>query len=105
MQRKLLNMDSQTLSLNIDKLKNIPTKEDLEKQLKADVYMIHFTKLDGDERIMTCTTRTDLIPKIKRPKTENKTHDTTVTVWDVNANDWRSFRYDRVISVSIMKTI
>ena len=98
-------MDLQILSSNIAKMKNIPSKVDLEKQLKTDIFQIHFKKLDGDERIMTCTTRTDLIPKDKRPKTENKSHDTTVTVWDINANDWRSFRYDRVVSVSIMKTI
>tara|TARA_B100000424_G_scaffold271197_1_gene272945 strand:+ start:2276 stop:2527 length:252 start_codon:yes stop_codon:yes gene_type:complete len=83
----------------------VPTKADLEKKLKTDIFEIKFKKLDGDERIMTCTTRQDLIPADKQPKTEHKIHDTTVTVWDTNANDWRSFRYDRIISVDELKTI
>lgn len=92
-------MDSQTVSSHIADIKGIPTKDVLEHNLLNGIYVITFKKLDGDERKMTCTKRTDLIPKDKLPKAEGKVHDKTVTVWDTNALDWRSFRYDRIITI------
>jgi len=92
-------MDLQTVSSHIADLKGIPAKDVLEQDLKNGIFVITFKKLDGDERKMTCTKRTDLIPKDKLPKTEGKGHDKTVTVWDTTALDWRSFRYDRIIAV------
>jgi len=98
-------MDSQTVSSHIAEIKGIPAKDELEQNLRSNVYVVTFKKLDGDERRMTCTKRTDLIPKDKLPKTESKTHEKTVTVWDTNALDWRSFRYDRIITVEELSTI
>ena len=45
---------------------------------------------------MTCTKITDMIPEGSRPKTDKKAKEGTVTVWDLKAQGWRSFRYDRV---------
>jgi len=45
---------------------------------------------------MFCTTFIDLIPEEHRPKNQSKKHEKTIAVWDVNANAWRSFRYDKV---------
>ena len=98
-------MDSQTVSSHIAEIKGIAAKEELEQNLKNGIFVVTFKKLDGDERRMTCTKRTDLIPKDKLPKTESKTHENTVTVWDTNALDWRSFRYDRIITVEKFSTI
>jgi len=98
-------MDSQTVSSHIAEIKGIAAKEELEQNLKNGIFVVTFKKLDGDERRMTCTKRTDLIPKDKLPKTESKTHEKTVTVWDTNALDWRSFRYDRIITVEELSTI
>lgn len=98
-------MDSQTVSSHIADLKGIPAKDVLEQNLANAIFVVTFKKLDGDERKMTCTKRMDLIPKDKLPKTESKIHDKTVTVWDTNALDWRSFRYDRIISVEEFSTI
>lgn len=98
-------MDSQTVSSHIAEIKGIPAKDELEQNLRNDIFVVTFKKLDGDERKMTCTKRTDLIPKDKLPKTEAKTHDKTVTVWDTNALGWRSFRYDRIISVEKLRDV
>lgn len=83
----------------VAELKGIPTEEDLIKQLREETLIVTFTKLDGDERIMTCTKSFDVIPESQRPKTDKESKPGTVTVWDVNANSWRSFRYDRVKAV------
>jgi len=77
-------------------LKDIPVQDELIKLLQEDIYTVTFLKLDGDERVMTCTKSFDIIPEEHKPKTEKQPKQGTVTVWDVNAKGWRSFRYDRV---------
>jgi len=79
--------------------KGIPTLEDLNKQLREGTLVVTFNKLDGDERIMTCTKSYDIIPEESRPKTEKEPPKGNVTVWDINAKGWRSFKYDRVTNV------
>jgi len=66
--------------------------------------MVRFLKLDGDERLMTCTLMEEFkpVPKKDDPLTQKKVRelsDKTVVVWDVNAQAFRSFRYDRVQEV------
>lgn len=83
---------------------NIPTKEDLTNLLKQNVVVVDFTKINGDKRVMTCTLREDIKPRATKDdaisqEKVRKTSDAVVSVWDVNAEGWRSFRYDRVNSV------
>ena len=93
-------MDSQIESSKVAELKGIPTKEDLNKQLRESVLIVTFNKLNGDERVMTCTKDFKLIPESHRPKTDKEPPEGNVTVWDINANGWRSFKYDRVTKVT-----
>ena len=92
-------MDSQIVSSKVAELKGIPTLEDLNKQLREGILVVTFNKLDGDERIMTCTKDFNLIPESSRPKTDKQPPAGNVTVWDINAKGWRSFKYDRVTKV------
>ena len=93
-------MDSQIVSSKVAELKGIPTKENLNKQLRESVLIVTFNKLNGDERVMTCTKDFKLIPESHRPKTDKEPPEGNVTVWDINANGWRSFKYDRVTKVT-----
>ena len=93
-------MDSQIVSSKVAELKGIPTLDELNTQLRENVMVVTFNKLDGDERIMTCTKKIDLIPESNRPKTDKKPPEGNVVVWDINANGWRSFKYDRVTKVT-----
>jgi hypothetical protein len=105
-------MDSQTklqtpVSDTVAALKGIPTKADLKNLLEQNVLVVDFTKLDGDKRLMTCTLREDMKPAATKadPLSQKKVRevsDAVVSVWDVNAKGWRSFRYDRVNSVDIV---
>lgn len=88
-------------------LKGIPTKTDLKSLLEQNVLTVDFTKLDGDKRVMTCTLREDMKPHTTKDhaishKAVRETSDAVVSVWDVNARGWRSFRYDRINSVDIV---
>ena len=79
--------------------KGIPTEKDLIQKLHEGFLKVSFKKLDGDERVMTCTKMLELIPKSQQPKTESQPKPGTITVWVPDADGWRSFRYDRVFKV------
>lgn len=105
-------MDSQTKSSQVAEtvanLKGIPLKEDLKKMLEQNVIIVDFTKLNGDKRIMTCTLREDMKPQATKtdPMSQKKVRevsDAVVSVWDVNAKGWRSFRYERINAVDIVE--
>jgi hypothetical protein len=80
-------------------LKGIPTEEALTQMLREQILKVTFLKLDGDQRIMTCTKSMDYIPENKRPTSTRASKPGTINVWDLVADDWRSFRYDRVQAV------
>jgi hypothetical protein len=87
----------------VAEMKGIPTQEDLLEQLRKDTLVITFNKLNGDERVMTCTKSFDVIPEENKPKTDKQPKEGNVTVWDTNAKGWRSFRYDRITKVETQK--
>lgn len=98
-------MDSQTKSSKVAdtvaELKGIPTRETLVEMLAANVYSVTFDKINGDERTMMCTLSPQHLPAATRDEPLSQTkirnlEDRTVVVWDINAQGWRSFRYDRV---------
>jgi hypothetical protein len=74
---------------------------------------ITFTKKDGTERVMECTTNTDLVPlveeKVHYTNTDNpidfpkvkKVNDEVMPVYDLEAKGWRSFRWDSVKQVTL----
>jgi len=58
---------------------------------------VTFTKLDGTERVMRCTTNLNKIPVYDHPQGENKYANTrNVRVYDLDISEWRAFNLDRV---------
>lgn len=58
-----------------------------------------FTKADGTERWLHCSLHPDLIPADKLQKEEaspRKRSDEAMVVWDLDKQDWRSFRFDSI---------
>lgn len=105
-------MDSQTPLLPIDNtlaaIKVVPTQTDLKLLLEHNVVVVDFTKLNGDRRVMTCTNRSDIKPPATKadPLSQKKIreiNDAVIGAWDVNSQGWRSFRYDRVNSVTVVE--
>ena len=93
-----------TVSESVAEMKGIPEEKQLVEDLQKGTFQITFNKLDGDERIMTCTKSFDVIPEEHKPKTDKQPKEGNVTVWDTNAKGWRSFRYDRITKVEKQKT-
>jgi WYL_2, Sm-like SH3 beta-barrel fold len=80
------------------------TKENLIDMLRNNIVTVTFTKVNGDERVMQCTLLPEYVPnaptnngQVLLQESESK----AVSVWDVQASAWRSFRVDSVKSISM----
>lgn len=81
------------------------TRDGLIDMLRHNIVSVTFTKVNGEERVMKCTLRGDLIPNSSFQNgelvVEQKQRSNNVAVWDVDANGWRSFRIASVKSISM----
>jgi hypothetical protein len=81
------------------------TRDGLIDMLRHNVVSVTFTKVNGEERVMKCTLRSDLVPNalIQNGELvlEQKQSSNNVSVWDVDANGWRSFRVANVKNISV----
>ena len=82
--------------------------DSLRLTLSKNKVQVTFTKLNGEERVMTCTTNSDLIPPSAWPQSktleeESVNHKRQIRVYDVNAQGWRSFIFDRVKNVKVVE--
>lgn len=75
----------------------------LKSELFKNIMSVDFIKKDGTQRKLRCTLRPDLLP----PQTDleeavSKTPcATSLAVWDLDNDGWRSFRYDSIIGFSV----
>ena len=61
---------------------------------------VTFTKVNGETRVMPCTLKEDVIPKVE-PKGTKKPNEAVVSVWCLDKKEWRSFRVDNVVDLQI----
>lgn len=76
--------------------------------LKEGVCVVNFTKQSGEDRVMQCTLKEDLLPPAEKtdPLSQKKVRSVTeevVVVWDVEKEGWRSFRLDSVNTFSAVQ--
>ena len=70
--------------------------------LHDGVISVAFVKKDGSDREMACTLNEDLIPNELAPKGDSRSKPTeSIAVFDVEKNEWRSFRWDSIKLISI----
>ena len=67
--------------------------------LEQSVVEITFTKKDGTERVMNCTLLEDYLPETTG--TGRSAGSDALAVFDVDADGWRSFRWDSVKAVKL----
>lgn len=76
-------------------------KDYLKELLTERLVTVEFTKKDGTVREMLCTLNKDRIPNEFAPKGTTKTRsEEALSVFDIEANGWRSFRYDSIIGIT-----
>ena len=68
-------------------------------ELSENILRVTFTKADGSQRVMVCTTKAKYLPPPPDSDGLKKAHNAEVQcVWDLEATAWRSYRLDSVIS-------
>lgn len=82
----------------------IKFKKWLKSHLRMGPVTVTFTKKDGTERVMECTTNPDLVPlvvvKESAEKKERKINEDIMPVYDLESSAWKSFRWDSIKQVS-----
>jgi hypothetical protein len=83
--------------------------------LRLGPVTVIFTKKDGTERVMECTTAPSLVPVVAEPvhytntdnpidfpvaKKERKINEDVMPVYDLESLAWKSFRWDSIKQVS-----
>lgn len=87
-------------------------KKWLRSHLAYGPLTVTFTKKDGTERVMLCTTNKDIIPEdtvhksntdnpVDFPKKERKVSEDVLPVFDLEAGHWKSFRWDSIKNIRI----
>lgn len=75
----------------------------LKNLLREKTVQVVFIKKDGTERKMLCTLNADLLPAqtdLEEAVQKKATNPDVLAVWDLEAQGWRSFRYDSIIGFS-----
>lgn len=75
-------------------------KEWLQGLLKEGPVIVTFTKKSGEERVMKCTLEENVVPlyEKKTDKVKAKSEE-ILSVWDLDKNEWRSFKLDSIKTV------
>ena len=92
-------------------------KKWLKSHLAFGPVTVIFTKKDGTERVMECTTSTSLVPiditeekhytntdnpiDFPKPKKEKKVNEDVCQVYDLESKHWKSFRWDSIKQVRL----
>ena len=82
------------------------TRNEMIEQLQAKECRVVFTKINGETRDMQCTLMESALPVKEMPAkiteaeavTTRKVNLDTIVAWDVNKEDFRSFRIENVVS-------
>jgi len=70
--------------------------------LKENEVSVTFTKADGTQRVMRCTLKAEHLPARENvTESTRKRSENNVSVWDLNANGWRSFIINNVVSHTV----
>ena len=76
-------------------------RSELQTQLRDEILEVTFTKVNGDKRVMNCTLMEQIMPTTEEKKdtTDKKVNEDILSVWDIDAKGWRSFRINTVTRV------
>jgi hypothetical protein len=76
--------------------------DEIRDKLRSETLEVHFKKKDGSVRRMICTTHPDILGDTPiSATTAGVFQNEIVTVWDLEADAWRSFRFDSIIRTCI----
>lgn len=78
-------------------------QDEIINQLKMQTVNIEFMKKDGTRRKMTCTLMPEMLPAqvdLEELINTRKGNPDILAVFDTDKDEWRSFRWDSLLSVN-----
>ena len=76
------------------------SKSNIKNMLNTGIINVKFTKNDGSERLMKCTLIKEIVKEYEKKTERTRTiSEDILSVWDVEKDGWRSFRYDSIIEI------
>jgi hypothetical protein len=77
-------------------------KNDIIAELQNNICTVTFTKVSGEQRVMKCTLRDEIVPVSTTTTARKRTiADDVVAAYDVENDGWRSFKVDSVTSFTV----
>ena len=74
--------------------------------LRKGICEVTFTKVNGEQRVMPCTLKAELLPEAKQKEltfeTIKERKGDVVSVWCTDAQAWRSFKLENFISIKAL---
>ena len=81
---------------------DVATRNFLESCLNESLVLLEVYKMNGDLRLMLCTTAAEHVPEDKEYALEDIDNSgNTFTVYDIEKMDFRRFKYDHICAVYI----
>jgi hypothetical protein len=76
-------------------------RREMINELRSGICEVEFTKVNGETRVMKCTLDPNIIPAATKedPLSQKKVravNEEVLPVWDINKEQWRSFRIENV---------
>jgi hypothetical protein len=90
--------------MNLSNVEKVMTKDEVLSLLKTGTVKIRFLKANGDIRKMSATLSDSFIPPSTEKKVSPSVNANALPVWDIDADGWRSFRWDSLRMVNGMLT-
>lgn len=82
------------------------TNQELRVMLHENEVRVTFTKANGEQRVMPCTLRADLLPTVTVAEDSSRRVNNDPDLFKVYCTDrkeWRSFRFERMISAEVIE--
>ena len=96
-----LNMQTENWYSNAEAEEQNKFREWLISHLKYGPVELTFVKKDGTLRVMNCTLQESAMPVYEKKTERTRTQSTdTLSVVDLEKNEWRSFRFDSIKQVA-----
>ena len=81
---------------------SVDEQVNLTELLRSGIVEVTFTKVDGTERVMRCTLQPQYLPESIEKEGVKVRNPDVQSVWDIDINAWRSFRFDSVKEFGIV---
>lgn len=78
-----------------------------QKSLRENVLEVSFVKKNGETRVMRCTLNAQHLPEQTQEQATRakQFNPEVVNVFDLDKQDWRSFRIDSIVNVAVLESV